>query len=290
VTTPGIPHHDSDDDPTGIRHLLSSLPDPGPMPEELVERISASLREEQRRRESRYHDLVAGPPPAAGQHAQHDAVPTTAAAVVSLDQERARRRPTRALSLIGAAAAMAVAATVVTSQLFGGTAGDIGVSAQYGGDAGAREEFAPDSAGGAAGDDSAAEGTAGPAPTDPPGLLGGTPALVVVPGTFAATRDNFADEVRRELPAWQQHGVAAEGDGTARDGAALDAEDAVTCAESVAKELPSRAELVVTAAVLDGTPSVLLVQTRPGPAMAWVLPVSCARGPAELLHGPVVLD
>lgn len=34
------------DDPTGVHALLSSLPEPGPMPADLVERINASLREE----------------------------------------------------------------------------------------------------------------------------------------------------------------------------------------------------------------------------------------------------
>ena len=33
-------------DPTGMRALLSSLPDPGPMPEDLVARITAALAHE----------------------------------------------------------------------------------------------------------------------------------------------------------------------------------------------------------------------------------------------------
>lgn len=41
---PGPP--DPEDDPTGMRALLSSLPDPGPMPEDLVTRITASLAAE----------------------------------------------------------------------------------------------------------------------------------------------------------------------------------------------------------------------------------------------------
>lgn len=41
---PGPP--DPEDDPTGMRALLSSLPDPGPMPEDLVARITASLAAE----------------------------------------------------------------------------------------------------------------------------------------------------------------------------------------------------------------------------------------------------
>ncbi|KAB7745521.1 hypothetical protein GA707_06280 [Nostocoides sp. F2B08] len=38
---------DEDHDPTGVRALLASLPDPGPMPPELVRRISESLAAEQ---------------------------------------------------------------------------------------------------------------------------------------------------------------------------------------------------------------------------------------------------
>jgi hypothetical protein len=45
---PGPP--DPEDDPTGMRALLSSLPDPGPMPDDLVSRITASLAEERDRR------------------------------------------------------------------------------------------------------------------------------------------------------------------------------------------------------------------------------------------------
>jgi hypothetical protein len=43
----GVPEHD----PTGIRALLSALPDPGPMPADLVARINASIAAEQSARE-----------------------------------------------------------------------------------------------------------------------------------------------------------------------------------------------------------------------------------------------
>ena len=45
---PGTP--DPDDDPTGMRALLSSLPEPGPMPADLVARITASIAAEQQHR------------------------------------------------------------------------------------------------------------------------------------------------------------------------------------------------------------------------------------------------
>jgi hypothetical protein len=56
VSTPPVPpgRRDPDDlepDPTGIRALLGALPDPGPMPPDLVDRINASIAAEQSARE-----------------------------------------------------------------------------------------------------------------------------------------------------------------------------------------------------------------------------------------------
>lgn len=48
VSIPPVPPDRPDhDDPTGIRALLSGLPDPGPMPASLVDRINASIAAEQ---------------------------------------------------------------------------------------------------------------------------------------------------------------------------------------------------------------------------------------------------
>jgi hypothetical protein len=44
-------HDEAEHDPTGIRALLAALPDPGPMPADLVARITASIAEEQAARE-----------------------------------------------------------------------------------------------------------------------------------------------------------------------------------------------------------------------------------------------
>jgi hypothetical protein len=68
-----------DEDPTGMRELLSSLPDPGPMPEDLAERIRLRIEAE-----------VSG-------------------GAIDLDAERRRRRPS-ARQLVGAAAAFVVVA------------------------------------------------------------------------------------------------------------------------------------------------------------------------------------
>jgi hypothetical protein len=93
VIKPHIPIVSStppDDDPTGVRALLSSLPEPDPMPEHLVERINASLAAEQTQR----------------------AAQTSQASVTPL-LTTARRRPGWLLfAIAGAAAAVALVASV----------------------------------------------------------------------------------------------------------------------------------------------------------------------------------
>jgi len=85
-----IPSASPDDDPTGVRALLSAMPEPEPMPEHLVERINASLAEEQAQRAAR----------------------TSGASVTPL-LATTRRRPGRLLfALAGAAAAVALVSVV----------------------------------------------------------------------------------------------------------------------------------------------------------------------------------
>lgn len=55
-----------DDDPTGVRALLSSLPEPDPMPEHLVKRINASLAAEQAQRATRMSTAAVTALPAGG--------------------------------------------------------------------------------------------------------------------------------------------------------------------------------------------------------------------------------
>lgn len=84
-----------DDDPTGVRALLFSLPEPEPMPAYLIERINASLAAEQAQR-------------AAG---------SSGASVTPL-LATSRRRPGRLLFAIAGAAAAVVLVAVVGSNLF----------------------------------------------------------------------------------------------------------------------------------------------------------------------------
>jgi len=89
---PNVPAPSSDDDPTGVRELLSSLPQPDPMPGYLVERINASLAAEQAQR----------------------ATSGSAASVTPL-LAGPRRRPGRLLFAIAGAAAVAMFAVVGTN-------------------------------------------------------------------------------------------------------------------------------------------------------------------------------
>lgn len=52
------PPDDFENDPTGVRDLLRSLPDPGPMPQDVNDRISAALVAEQKNRSGEDHKNV----------------------------------------------------------------------------------------------------------------------------------------------------------------------------------------------------------------------------------------
>ena len=91
------PDESPEHDPTGVRDLLSSLPQPAPMPDYLVRRINASLADEQTRRAA--------------------APSTTSAARVSPLLAPTRRRVGRLVSAVAGAAAAVVLFAVVGTNL-----------------------------------------------------------------------------------------------------------------------------------------------------------------------------
>lgn len=136
--------HDGDPaaepDPTGMRELLASLPDPGPMPPEVSQRITASLRQEQQRRSWRVDQ-----PQQEGTHRS-----SRAGSVTPLASRRSRAP--HLLAAAAAVAAVAVAGTVVAGQLGDGTM--VGEMASLDWDGGGGD----DSAGGA-GEESSGSGS-----------------------------------------------------------------------------------------------------------------------------------
>jgi hypothetical protein len=120
VSRPPVPPGPPDEtDPTGVRALLSGLPDPGPMPADLVDRINASIAAEQSAR--------AGTAGTAGS--------TTDGTVVPLSS---RRRSWQRAGLVAAAAAVvAVGVPIVMSgtghdvvTAFNGSGADSGAASQ----------------------------------------------------------------------------------------------------------------------------------------------------------------
>lgn len=144
VTDPHFPRPSAsfpDDDPTGVRALLSGLPQPDPMPEHLVERINASLAAAQAERAERTASSPGG-----------SVTPLVASA---------RRRPGRVLFAIAGAAAAVALITVVGGNLIRPITAGSSTSA-----AGAIAPTSREAGGGASADtlDKAAVDGAAPAP------------------------------------------------------------------------------------------------------------------------------
>ena len=177
----------ADDDPTGMRALLSSLPEPGPMPAHLVHRITASLAEEQAQRARR-----------------SDAVGDVARAVPL--RERRRFGLPRIIPALGAAAA-AVAIFALGVSLAQQTVGGSGDSAESAGSAaigGAAGGAASGAASGAAdgtGRDDAVRSGAPAASTVPPtvGDLAGAGATAVIASGRSYTAAGLAAQLRQSF-------------------------------------------------------------------------------------------
>lgn len=184
------PDHDHDDevDPTGIRDLLAGLPDPGPMPDDLVRRIEARLEVEQTVREQESSRPL-------GRHADR---------VVDLATERGRRRPARTLGWLGAAAAGLFVTAAVVPQLVDGLNGtDSADTAAYypssRGDA-ADDAMSDDGgdAGAAGGGTDAAEGEAAPGATGDAGGAFDTPGTLTDADEAGTAGESGSDEAAKD--------------------------------------------------------------------------------------------
>lgn len=255
--------HDDDPaehDPTGIRQLLAALPDPGPMPPDLVARISSALAEEAR---------------AAGTATPGQAGPPTG----SDDARPARVVPLRRRSrwhLLGAAAAVAGVVGfggLVVSQLSGGLEASLGVTSGAGDEAGG-QGYAPGRQEGA----------------DSAGGTDGTDVQVVRTGV-AYTSADLGDQARLVAgdTAERPNAVAVPDvvDG-APAGAVADPAGALACAGALGPG--SWSAVVVDVATVDGAPAAVLVLTDPsGGRAVYAVQRSCGPGAPGLIRGPVAL-
>jgi hypothetical protein len=236
-----------EDDPTGVRALLSSLPQPEPMPAHLIERINASLAAEQAQR----------------------AAKASSASVTPL-LARARRRPARLwFGLAGAAAAVALVA-VVGNNMFSvrqTTAINGSAAVASSSDAGA-------SAGGA--QPPAAEKGA------TPGALAGrltSPTLVQIGQSGTRyTQAGFVTQAQalRGAPLQPMSAKAADIGPAGTNVGLTQCLSAIGAAGAQAV----RADV----ALYEGRPAVIIVATTNGIPMAYAVSRQCSQANATVLH------
>jgi hypothetical protein len=246
-------HDDADPiehDPTGMRALLGSLPDPGPMPDDLVARITAALDAEGRSGASAGGD-TGGP-----------------GTVVPLHRRRGWQ-------LLGVAAAAVVAFGVggmVVDQLApGGLQATLGLS---GGSA--------DSAAGGAPAEVAA-----PLGADRSG--GSSAVLVLASGTDYTSGELAAQAGHLPVPDREgddgSKDAAALPPGA---GAVADAAGARSCAGALG--VGTSDPVVVDVATMSGRPVAVVVATaQDGVRRAWVVERSCHEGEPAVVAGPVAV-
>jgi hypothetical protein len=251
---------DTEHDPTGIRALLSALPDPGPMPEDLVARITASIAQEQSAR--------------------------AGGTVVPL------RRRSWGWQHLGAAAAAAVVLAVGIPALLTGTGpGDVMASLGGGSSAdGASSAGAPEARGEAlsgSGDTPAGDTDGTVAPRSQPSSSGDRRVSAAVKQVSLAatgtayTSDGLATQAAALATTFERSSAA-------KDAARPDGEAglrACLTALGVPDWLPVRGDV----ATLDGAPAVIALVDRGSTSSVYAVPPGCDAQHPSLLAGPLTL-
>lgn len=258
VSTPPVPPADSgapEHDPTGIRELLSALPDPGPMPADLVARINASIAAEQSARERSA---------------------TGGATVVPL-----RRRGWGWQQVGVAAAAVAILAFGLPALLTGTGPGDVMASLSGRGSA---ADSASSAAGGA---DSGSEAGAAPGtqPSSSPDqrVRGSVGQVTLVTSGTAYTAAALASQARA-VPYSAKDSVAAP---KASRGAAESETGLRACLTAIGVQpwMPVRGDL----ATLDGAPAVVAVVSSDTGQTVYAVSPACDATHPVVLAGPIAV-
>lgn len=261
------PHDDPtpvEHDPTGMRALLAGLPDPGPMPPDLVARITAALAAEV--------DAGAGPP------ASVPAPPSDAgshgATVVPLRRRRVRLRHLGVAAAVVAAVGLGGVLLSTTPNSLTASIGAAGGSADSAASAGKAESAVPNRAG-------SAGAAAGLVPRP------GSGAVVVVTSGRSYTAAALAEGARALLagPAPALRTLAAESPAIGPIGSPLGAR---ACADALG--VPADAGVLVDLADVDGRPGAVLVVDTGAARTAYAVERSCTSGRTGPVRGPVSLD
>ncbi|MBT9258017.1 hypothetical protein KMZ32_18155 [Phycicoccus sp. MAQZ13P-2] len=271
------PHDETDPvehDPTGMRALLGSLPDPGPMPADLVARIEAALAAEARALEA----------PGADRPGRRTPVPTDV--VVPL---RRRRRWQLVAVAASAVAVLGLGGVVLQTMNDGGVSASLGLA-------------------GGSSDSAGAEADPQQAPAGGVDLLAedDTLGVVVLESGRSYSTAALPSQVVRGLP-WDRTGrdTSAGPSGSPTGKAQVEAQDgggaastlgvlataagARACAEGL--DVPDADTVVVDLATVDGAPAAVLVATaESGRRTVWAVQRDCTRSAAHVVSGPVVVD
>lgn len=251
MTTPQQPPGPADhpgSDPTGMSALLRSLPDPGPMPDELVKRIQLSLAAE------------------TGPFARRDSQETGYTPVADI-RGRSRRSGFRPIHWAAAAGLVAVAG----GGMLATQGGDMLSALSFGGSSAAGSAAASLSAERAAPGDSAASG------------IGSPIGVTVVMTGQVVTSTGLASAAQQAMSTGMTplHDLASESPAIGPIGTELGARDCAT-----ALGVPSDAALVVDLVTHDDSPAAVVVATLGGEHTAYLVRRNCRLGSAELISGP----
>lgn len=250
---------DDEPDPTGMRELLRSLPEPGPMPDDLVTRIRASLAD---------LDPLAG----GGQTTPGDVPRETTA-------------PRRASWLARHGGKLAVAAVLVVGggAVAGGELGLLG---------GSDEMSSGSTAGGAVEDQRGADTSGQDADGDDGGAEGGPEAdggvatvagpVVVRLSARSYTAAGLSTELRDAAQGPLLGPLQPESTAIGPIGSELGVR---SCLQALG--LPRETGADVDLAFVDGTPAAVLVVTAGGERTAYAVGRDCTTDNPSLLAGPV---
>ncbi|KRE42861.1 hypothetical protein [Knoellia sp. Soil729] len=255
---------DDDEDPTGMRALLRSLPDPGPMPDDLVHRIQSALTE-----------LPALDGPGEG-HADG-----------GRDEDVSRGTPASRSSWWGRHAGRAAVAAVV---LLGGGAVASGSLGILGGGGDSTSAAGSSAEGGSQTESlSGSRGDAG-APRDSSSGQGAStqeaalgPVLVRHSGR-SYTAGDLPEQVAGVATGTTTPPLTAESPAIGPIGTEVGVRSCLA-----ALGLPRASAADVDLASLDGTPAAVLVITLGGERTAYAVGRDCTTGNPSLLAGPVTV-
>lgn len=250
MSTPRSSHDESaDDDPTGVRALLSALPDPGPMPADLVARITGSLQQEQEQRVRRSSA-------ASGIEEQETARPVPLV--------RRRNRLQIALGSLGAVAAAAVVGVVAVNLVHGGPSGSGSAAEMHSASSSAAAGAVPQS-------------------------KGSTPAIRDLSSGRAYSTASFAKQAAAlSTPAKTSSGSPATARTFDRTISRFAMRSCVSAVEAKTGQLAPQS-VVVDRATYNGTPALIMVLRRGKSALAYAVGTRCSSHSVHVLHGPVAV-